>query len=444
MPALGIRNSTNEIYLRQIKEYLDEDKNIYKNVFEREKEQVATMQQNVIPKNTDISQDTNIIIEKTTESFTKKLEEINNSLIILISGWAGKTPSTEKYKDVLETYDSIIYYNTMMRTIVNPSLQQTVKTLLEGKIMKSLPFLDSITHNYNVLINKILEKEMKPGAGPSLGIQDLLPQLVSALSLYKLMENNINNRNYKIIDIDDVKDAFTKTIIRDFPTIKEIDMIKKEVKRDITPLLSMRYNAFKEEFGREPTPAEKLSIAKQYDTKNMYNPVFSNDSLRALENYRDVRGNIVDTLKQKEVEQQLMVDQYNDLVKKQVMPSYIKGLEGEIDDRIAMQKMSDEDYSALTDEYNTLKDEYFLIGKKKGKKTDADKQKQKDFEELLDKIKLKDDEYEEMKRKEMEDNVKDLKMNIQPIKGKGKKTYLKRKANTQMDYNEFENEAYAH
>jgi hypothetical protein len=443
MPALGIRNSTNEIYLKQIREYLDEDKNIYKNVFEREKEQVATMQQNVIPKNTDISQDTNLIIEKTTESFTKKLEEINNALIILISGWTGgTTPGTEKYKDVLETYDPIIYYNSMMRAIVNPSLQQTVKTLLENKIMKSLPFLDSLIHNYNVIISKILDKEILRGVGAKLGIVNLLPQLVSALSLYKLMENNINNRNYKIIDIDDVKDAFTKTIIRDFPTLKEIDTIKSEVKRDINPLLNMRYNAFKEEFGRDPTPNEKLEIAKQYDTKNMYNPIFSNDSLRALENYRNTREDLHKSIKERETEQQMMIDEYNDLVARQVLPSYVKGFEGEIDDYIATQKFNDPEYTALTDEFNDLKDEYSLIKKKKGKKTPIDAQKITDFEDILSKIKQKDDEYYIMKRNEVEKKIKE--MDIKPIKGKGKKTYLKRKANTQMDYNEFENEAYAH
>ncbi len=465
MPVLGIQNSLNDVYLKQIKEILNEDKNIYRQVFEREKKQVSTMQEQIVPQNVGTVQEMGINIEKTVDLFIKKIEEINNALSILVASSRSGIPIAEKFKDILETYDVIIYYNTFVDSVNNPALPQNAKSIFENKIMQVVPFLQSATHNFKLLLNILTTNELMKPQGVSKSALNLLPQILSAYSLFTLMKQNINDRKYKTIDINDVKDEFSKNIVRDFPTLKEIEIIKQATKQEIQPLIEQRYLQFEEEFGRQPTKKEKDEIAKTFEKNNIYNPMFLDNSRNLLEKYGDERQQIKQILdfattqsNLEAMEQDEIEDTLEQLREREAELALKEDLTQDEEEELDELNKNITEISYKLNPLKTLKRKQKDLNRltKISNPSEARKKKmenlEKEINEIVDKLKEQESrlkaKYAEIESKKKRDIQPRTENNPKffPLEylgeGKKKKTYIKRKKNPQLEYEEGANETY--
>lgn len=157
MPILGDLNSTNPIYLKAIREVLNEDQRINKQVVDLQKKQASMFMQSVVPQNTLINKATTDNMDALVAAFNKKAEEMNNTLILLkMSSIPGLGLAYDKYKDILEVFDIVNYYNNIVSLIKSPSLSQAEKSALQSKAATILPMINNVRLNYKLVINGII------------------------------------------------------------------------------------------------------------------------------------------------------------------------------------------------------------------------------------------------------------------------------------------------
>ncbi len=295
MPILGDLNSTNQLYLKNIREILDEDKRINKIVNDMTIKQVATFSQTVVPQNTLLNKATVDNMDALVAAFNKKAEEMNNTLKILEATEnreSGKVVDLSKYKDVIEVFDIINYYNNIVSLVKSPTLSQAEKSMAENKAMQILPSVDTLRLNYKRWIiqlnNQLYNKYYKSPAGEQL----FIPEMVSVYSLLNLMSSNLNSKNYSVITLSDVQNIYSKTVINEFPTLKTTNDILTRLKKFNLPFIEQQYKIFEEDYGRKPTDIEKERIIKQYTGK--YEPIFSDRTVNLLEKYADMKQQIAD------------------------------------------------------------------------------------------------------------------------------------------------------
>lgn len=302
MPTLGDTNSTNQIYLNHIRNVLDEDRRINRQVFNLEKQNVSKYNEVVVPQNAVLSKATTDNMDSLVAAFNKKAEEINNTIKIIYSQIMQKyMVSPEKYKDIMEVFDIVNYYNNIVSLVKSPTLSQTEKLMTESKAMQILPLIESVRLNYKRLIIAIFNGIDEKDPEISL-VERILPQIISVYSLFNLMDSNLNSKNFSVITFNDIQNAYSKTIINDFPMIRNIDSVVSQLKESNEPLIKQQYQIFEEEYGRKPNTKEKQLINNKF--ANKYEPIFSGRTVNSLENYSNLKKSLLSDTQLKKVEKQ--------------------------------------------------------------------------------------------------------------------------------------------
>jgi len=281
MPILGDLNSTNPIYLKAIREVLNEDQRINKQVVDLQKKQASIFMQSVVPQNTLINKANTDNMDALVNAFNKKAENINLSIGILNRekqrGEIEQVSAT-KFKEIMEVYDVLSYYNNIVSLLRSPTISQAEKAMLENKAMTILPIIESVRFNFNNLIRVLQETSTN---------DEMNMPILSVYSLFNLMSSNLNSRNYSNITYNDVQTELNKVIVKEFPVFKDAANLRNQIIRDNAPLIRQQYRLFEQENGRKPTDREKEQIQRQY-TNNIYDPIFSKKTTDLLEKYNDM------------------------------------------------------------------------------------------------------------------------------------------------------------
>lgn len=274
MPILGIQNSLNPVYKKQLNEILNEDVNIYKQVLNREKEYVQRIQEQVMPKNYATILEIDASFSKLNDGFVKYLTQLSSILELLNVKPKFKIENIKE--EVLSVGEPISYYNNFVRNVKNPALDKQSQMAFEVQMTTLLPYLNNILTLYKSIIDKLFERVEIPSTMFQAESVEIIPQLISAYSVFKLITNNINYRNYNIIGINDVNDIFQKTIIQDYPTLKEIDIIKKKLTSSISPMMQHKINLINEDRALEGLPPLTKEQENQLKTQlKSTEPVFN-------------------------------------------------------------------------------------------------------------------------------------------------------------------------
>ena len=133
---------------RQILEVLDEDRNINRQVFDREKEQVRVSQESILPKKTrDLEAETSV--DKLVENINRIVENKLTSLEYLLSKIVstkdiGDAEGRRSYNNVVSNGDIITNYNQLIRVYTVEGISRASQELIKVKLQDIKPNIDAI------------------------------------------------------------------------------------------------------------------------------------------------------------------------------------------------------------------------------------------------------------------------------------------------------------
>jgi len=172
---------------KQIREVLDIWSDIGRQTFDREKKQVAEMQESIEPRKTrDV--DVEVSVEKQVESLNKLLEE---KLINLESVLTKR--SIAQFNEAVSVADFIGAYNSFVRLYKTPTLSRTSQELAKVKIQEIKSGLDAVIYGLSQLIEKMFN------LGGSIINKDIIP-LLEANAVYRVARSQLNSNIYAFID----------------------------------------------------------------------------------------------------------------------------------------------------------------------------------------------------------------------------------------------------
>jgi len=172
---------------KQIREVLDIWSDIGRQTFDREKKQVAEMQESIEPKKTRDT-DVEVSVEKQVESLNKLLEE---KLINLESVLTKR--SIAQFNEAVSVADFIGAYNSFVRLYKTPTLSRTSQELAKVKIQEIKSGLDAVIYGLSQLIEKMFN------LGGSVINKDIIP-LLEANAVYRVARSQLNSNIYAFID----------------------------------------------------------------------------------------------------------------------------------------------------------------------------------------------------------------------------------------------------
>lgn len=142
-----------------IRDILDEDKKIYKQVFDREKEQIRTMDEEILPK-----KPADIGVEIKTESLVGQLRNLLENILSKIELFIGRNwdgaPSMS-YPTLPVDYGKILnFWNEIVRRLVRPDIKTDFRTkqAIKEKITEIEPQINSLYFTLREFISAIANK----------------------------------------------------------------------------------------------------------------------------------------------------------------------------------------------------------------------------------------------------------------------------------------------
>jgi len=204
---------------RQIREILDEDMNINRQVFDREKEQVRVFQEDVLPKKTrDIEAE--ISVDKLIETLNKILENKLTSLEYLLSKIVGTkdigdAEGRRSYNNVINNGDFIIAYNQLVRVYTLSGLSRASQEAIKVKFQEIKPNLDAIVYGLQELIQYLFESGKTD--------KDIF-QLVRSQAVYELVNKQLyTGTSFKNIDQTDINIS-VKEVLSDLSDVQRAEL----------------------------------------------------------------------------------------------------------------------------------------------------------------------------------------------------------------------------
>ena len=212
---------------RQIREILDEDMNINRQVFDREKEQVRVFQEDVLPKKTS-DVEAEISVDKLIETLNRTLENKLTGLEYLLSKIVGTkdigdAEGRRSYNTVVNNGDFITAYNQLIRVYTLPGMSRASQEAIKVKFQELKPNLDAMVYGLQELIQYLFES----------GKTDKeIFQLVRSQAVYELVNKQLyTGTNYKIIEQADINVSI-KEVLSDLSEVQRAEL--KEISgRDV-------------------------------------------------------------------------------------------------------------------------------------------------------------------------------------------------------------------
>lgn len=189
---------------KQIKEFLDEDKNIRRQVYEKEKEQVRVMDELVKPR-PGIDTTAEIKNEQLIELLKKAIEAKSQAVELLIGSQfgAGRERDAERNRlvsEIARNGEVVRLYNDVVRNLIKPDNREQSRDLMKSKISELEPLINTITYG----IDQVLEGLGNPGGAGGEAFNRLLsvavPQLLGTKALFLVIGRQIYTGTYEIID----------------------------------------------------------------------------------------------------------------------------------------------------------------------------------------------------------------------------------------------------
>jgi len=257
---------------RQIREVLDEDMNINRQVFDREKEQVRVFQDTVLPKKTrDVEAE--IGVDKLIESINKILENKLSSLEYLLSKITGTSDigdaeGRRSYNNIISNGDFITVFNQLVRVYTTTGISRNSQEIIKVKFQEIKTNIDAIIYGIEELIQYLFD------SGKS---DKEIFQLVRSQAVYQIVKDQLyRGSSYKIIEQGDIEVSIKEVL-------SELSDVQREELRDISgrditerSLLKLpieigndqdRIKKLEEEMGFR-LPAQRIEDLKQFGRRD--------------------------------------------------------------------------------------------------------------------------------------------------------------------------------
>jgi len=224
--------SKEELRRNQVREVLDEFKNIRKIVFERQKQSVKQFDDNAKPK-TMRDTEAEISVDKGLEQMkivlNKKVQTLDY-FISNINSFKGFDPkSTTKNERVRETLTSITNYgdvltayNNIVRAYTKQGLSDTSKMIIQTKFQEIDPELKALIFGMNEVLNYLFGSE---------GISSVVNRIdksvfgiLHSLSVYRCIADQLKVNNYKVIENIDMETSFKQILSEQSETRRKLIM----------------------------------------------------------------------------------------------------------------------------------------------------------------------------------------------------------------------------
>jgi hypothetical protein len=200
---------------RQIREVIDEDMNINRQVFEREKEQVRVFQEDVLPKKTS-DVEAEISVDKLIETLNGTLENKLTGLEYLLSKIVGTkdigdAQGRQSYNNVVNNGDFITPYNQLVRVYTLPGISRASQEAIKVKFQELKPNLDAMVYGLQELIQYLFESGKTD--------KDIF-QLVRSQAVYEFVNKQLYTANsFKIIEQADIN-VYVKEVLSDLSEVQ--------------------------------------------------------------------------------------------------------------------------------------------------------------------------------------------------------------------------------
>lgn len=208
---------------RQILEVLDEDRNINRQVFDREKQQVKVFQENILPKKTrDLEAETSV--DKLVENINRIVENKLTSLEYLLSKIVstkdiGDAEGRRSYNNVVSNGDIITNYNQLIRVYTVEGISRASQELIKVKLQDIKPNIDAIIYGIEQLVQYLFE------AGKS---DKEIFQLIRSQAVFQIIQDQLFRTNsYKTIEQGDIQVAIKEVL-------SELSDVQRAELRDIS------------------------------------------------------------------------------------------------------------------------------------------------------------------------------------------------------------------
>jgi len=208
---------------RQIREIMDEEMNINRRVFDREKEQVRVFDEVILPKKTrDV--DAEIGVDKLIENINKILENKLTSLEYLLSKITstqdiGDAEGRRSYNNIISNGDFITSYNSLIRIYTTAGISRNSQEIIKVKFQEIKPNIDAIIYGIEELVQYLFE------SGKS---DKEIFQLIRSQAVYQVVKNQLyRSSSYKIIEQGDIAVSIKEVLA-------ELSEVQREELRDIS------------------------------------------------------------------------------------------------------------------------------------------------------------------------------------------------------------------
>lgn len=213
---------------RQIREVLDEDQNINRQVFDREKQQVRVFQDNVLPKKTRDTE-AEISVDKLIENLNRILENKLTSLEYLLSKIVGTSnigdaEGRRSYNNVVSNGDFITTYNQLIRVYTTQGISRNSQEIIKVKFQEIKPNIDAIIYGIEELVQYLFEADKSDKE---------IFQLIRSQAVYQIVKDQLyRGSSYKIIEQGDIQVSL-KEVLSDLSEVQRVEL-RDISERDIT------------------------------------------------------------------------------------------------------------------------------------------------------------------------------------------------------------------
>ena len=277
---------------RYIDEVLNEDKRIYHQVFERQKEQAKVFTDSVLPKSLrDI--DVEYRVDNEAAKFNSLLE---NKLVLaeglMVSQLPGVAKGDKIERLVLGTNDLTRNYNELVKQAIRPDARNQTKDVVKSKLQELSPQIDSLVYAIPQVMLNIIANPPLSGAerNPAAKYKLLVPSLGNLglqTALYMNIQKQLKTNSFKVIDNYDMQTQY-KNLVNSLSPNNAKEAVLKELlesyqrgqQPEIGPGLQQRIVAAEAERGRPLTPLERqqqygAEESKSAEPENLEAPLSS-------------------------------------------------------------------------------------------------------------------------------------------------------------------------
>jgi len=211
--------SKEDLRRNQVREILDEFKNIRKIVFEREKRAVKQFDDNVKPK-TQRDMEAEISVDKGLEQMkivlNKKVQQLDFfiSNVASFRGYSDQpTAKSEKTRETLSSItnygDVLTAYNNIVRAYTKQGLSDTSKMIIQTKFQEIDPELKALIFGMNEVVNYLFGNTTETIKNR---VDKSVFNVLHSLSVYRCIEDQIKLNKYKVIENIDMETSFKQIL----------------------------------------------------------------------------------------------------------------------------------------------------------------------------------------------------------------------------------------